>query len=407
MVGDSPGDPGVHVRGEVTACLPHFVLGVDSTGEPGDVLAQVEQVQALGGSALDHDVGTPAVAILACRQGDDEQLAAPRAHEYAPQGNGALPLLTAAVQPARPQGDEIRLKEARIYWEYNDTAEDLGVRGASGRVASAENERRLLAMAGRAMTAANGFVSEPVRNRQSPRKPLTTLPDTPPHGHPVDSWLFLHSSGLGGRDKGGKNSTGARMIRWNQEGVNPGPAGSTSGRPSAGGFTMLELMLVVTVLLVAFGAFSQSVVQSMALNATNRESALAQGGLREMIEILNGGERFEWVFSRYNSDPADDPPLPSPGSNFSVAGLAPIEGDPDGFVGEIVFPTLVNVAGLELRENLALPELGMPRDLNGDGVVDAVDHSGDYRLLPVIVRLEWQGRSGQRSAEIRTFLADR
>jgi hypothetical protein len=32
----------------------------------------------------------------------------------------------------------------------------------------------------------------------------------------------------------------------------------------------------------------------------------------------------------------------------------------------------------------------MPRDLNGDGVVDALDHSVDRILLPVKVTVEWK-----------------
>jgi len=79
-------------------------------------------------------------------------------------------------------------------------------------------------------------------------------------------------------------------------------------------------------------------------------------------------------------------------------------------VGEIVFPA-ISVAGgpLQLREDLLAPEFGMPngRDLNGDGNIDQLDHSGDYQLLPVIVRLRWRNGAGERTAEIRTFLCDR
>jgi hypothetical protein len=167
-------------------------------------------------------------------------------------------------------------------------------------------------------------------------------------------------------------------------------------------------MMVVSVLAVAFLALSQSLVGSMQLNRVNRESALALSGIREMVEILEGTGEFASVFSRFNADPADDPPSgPSPGNFFAVAGLEPAGGDPDGFVGEIVFPTLTTAAGLELREDVVDPDLGMPRDLNGDGLEDALDHSGDYRLLPVLLRLRWQGSSVERSAEIRTILADR
>jgi hypothetical protein len=39
-------------------------------------------------------------------------------------------------------------------------------------------------------------------------------------------------------------------------------------------------------------------------------------------------------------------------------------------------------------------EIGMPRDLNGDNVVDDADVSDGARLLPVIVTVEWTGVSG-------------
>jgi len=178
--------------------------------------------------------------------------------------------------------------------------------------------------------------------------------------------------------------------------------------PSAGGFTLLELMFVMSVLLVMFLTVSQSLLGSIALNEVNRESALAQDGMRAMLEELEGTGEFETVFSRYNSDPTDDPPLgASPGDGFAVPGLDPLPTDPDGLVGEIVFPTLDTAGGLELREDLNLPELGMPRDLDGLNGVDGFDHDEDYRLLPVLLRIEWQGQSGTRRAETRTMLADR
>jgi len=51
--------------------------------------------------------------------------------------------------------------------------------------------------------------------------------------------------------------------------------------------------------------------------------------------------------------------------------------------------------------------MGMPRDLDGDGDVEVVDVSGNYRLLPVVVRLRWRGFSGERSMEAQTLIADR
>ncbi len=174
------------------------------------------------------------------------------------------------------------------------------------------------------------------------------------------------------------------------------------------GFTLVELMIVMTVLLLAFLGLSQSLVASMHLTRVNKESALASDGIREMVEVLSGVEDFATVFKLYNSNPGDDPgPGPAPGSGFAVRGLEALENDPDGLVGEIVFPTL-NVGGnLELREDIVDPDLGMPRDLDGKNGVDAFDHSGDYRLLPVVVRLRWEGFSGERVMEVRTLIADR
>ena len=49
--------------------------------------------------------------------------------------------------------------------------------------------------------------------------------------------------------------------------------------------------------------------------------------------------------------------------------------------------------------------LGMPRDLNGNGV-DGNDHAADYRILPVVVRFAWRGPGGPSRAEFRTILGD-
>jgi type II secretory pathway pseudopilin PulG len=173
-----------------------------------------------------------------------------------------------------------------------------------------------------------------------------------------------------------------------------------SGR---GGFTLLELSIFMSVILVAFLTLSQSIVASMRLTETNRERRLATNGAREMIERLYGVEDFDTIFLRFNDNPADDAGQVAPGSGFAIAGLMPVSDDPDGMVGEIVFPTI----GFELLENVDDLALGMPRDLNGDGAVDALDHSADYRLLPVALRLRWQGAGGQRTLEVRTLLADR
>jgi hypothetical protein len=84
--------------------------------------------------------------------------------------------------------------------------------------------------------------------------------------------------------------------------------------------------------------------------------------------------------------------------------LSALDGDADGLPGEVIFPAVAGAAG-QLREDAAMPELGMPRDLNGDGAVDANDHALDYTLLPVIVRVRWRTASGAGVYELKTMLA--
>lgn len=160
-------------------------------------------------------------------------------------------------------------------------------------------------------------------------------------------------------------------------------------------------MLALTVFVIGLGALTSSLVASRSLGDSTQNTNAAVEGAQSMIENLKG-ETFAEAFARFNATDADDPDANSPGNLFAVAGLNLLEGDADGFVGEVVFPG----DGIELREDFVDADLGMPRDLNGDGGIDAADHSGDYVILPVRVRLEWNGSSGARSIEFTTVLVD-
>ena len=95
----------------------------------------------------------------------------------------------------------------------------------------------------------------------------------------------------------------------------------------------------------------------------------------------------------------------APGANFAVPELNGLPGDADGLCGRVIFPTQLVGAVEQLREDVIDAELGMPKDLNGDaGVIDALDHAANYRLLPVRVRVEWQGAIGPRRVDIQTIL---
>jgi hypothetical protein len=162
--------------------------------------------------------------------------------------------------------------------------------------------------------------------------------------------------------------------------------------------------------LAALGLGSLGFLQ--ALGATpegsraSAERELALAAARDVLHALRG-EELGRVFARFNSDPHDDPAGPgsAPGAGFDVRGLAPSSRDADGRAGEIQFPTQRDRSGrLALREDLASYELGMPRDLDGDGAIDGRDHSADYGQLPVRIVVRWESAGAERAVEVRWLL---
>lgn len=185
-------------------------------------------------------------------------------------------------------------------------------------------------------------------------------------------------------------------------------------RPSAlsarrRGFTLVEVAVAAGVLTIAAGGLMSSIVASMALNRVNNETGLAQAYAQRAIERMKG-VIFADVFATFNRDPGDDPngAGTAAGANFDAFGLDPFLTDLDGRPGEISFP-VVDFGGVsQLREEVVDPAWGMPRDLNGDGLPpDTLDHAADYRLLPVRVRVQWRGATGERSITVETLLTSR
>jgi hypothetical protein len=170
---------------------------------------------------------------------------------------------------------------------------------------------------------------------------------------------------------------------------------------------LVEVMVAMSVLVVGLLAYCRAVVSAAIAARTTRETTLATEAAWRVVEQMRAAQNFNQVFAMYNTTTADDPGacVVSPGANFAVPGLQAVVGDPDGFPGEIVFPTTVVAGAPQLREDVVNAKLGMPRDLNGDGVVDANNHAGNYQLLPVLVRVRWRGVGGNGLVELPTMLA--
>jgi prepilin-type N-terminal cleavage/methylation domain-containing protein len=169
-------------------------------------------------------------------------------------------------------------------------------------------------------------------------------------------------------------------------------------RGKGAGFTLLELMIAIAVLAIAIGGISRSLAATSTLSRATEERGIAIDAALSVMESLRAETAGE-VYVRYNEPTLDDPAVGfSPGRFFAVPSLTLRLGDADGFAGEIIFPG----DGAQLLENGDDDELGLPRDLDADGVVDALDHSLNYTILPVRIRVEWRGVRGFQRVELYT-----
>jgi len=199
--------------------------------------------------------------------------------------------------------------------------------------------------------------------------------------------------------------------------------GSEVRRRSRAGITVFEMVVTLTIVLVVVSIFSRMVVATSGLRSANRENAIAAEAARVVLERMRNQD-FRKLFRLYNDVPGDDPggAGSAPGHRFAVEGLEPLPTSQDDLVGEIFLPAALLppyvdeslITGqppvlpdkLQVREDLELPQLGMPRDLNGDSIIDKYDHAKDYTLLPVRIRIEWKGRAGPREFELYTMLGN-
>lgn len=193
-------------------------------------------------------------------------------------------------------------------------------------------------------------------------------------------------------------------------------------RTSRGGVTIIELMVVMAVLGVAVVMFTSMVIETAKQRGINRENAIASNAARIMVEQMRN-ENFLDAYAMFNQDPDDDPggAGTAPGHLFEVAGLNLLPTTPDGMVGLVEFPEMLVQPPTEkgqgkgesspplewqLREDYVSEKLGLPRDLNGDSIIDQLDHEDDYFILPVHIVIEWRGSNGPRRIDLYNQLSD-
>jgi type II secretory pathway pseudopilin PulG len=175
-------------------------------------------------------------------------------------------------------------------------------------------------------------------------------------------------------------------------------------RPSRrAGMTLMEIVIAMGVLAIALLGLVAGIMTAQRTNEASRELTIAMNAAREKEEEMRS-RTFAEIYALYNSNPADDPggPGTAPGSTFAVQGLVPVAGATA--CGQIVFP---EGPGGFLAEAVVDAKLGMPRDLNGDGDIDADDRSSDYGMLPMRIAIRWRGIYGPGEFEINTILYEK
>lgn len=157
------------------------------------------------------------------------------------------------------------------------------------------------------------------------------------------------------------------------------------------GFTLMEVSLAIAILVVALLAMSASTLRTHSLRRQSRERAVAQNAVRTIEESIQAisnrllhEDPEEWGAKLVEAlQPGGEL-----GDTFPVPELTRLAGAPAVGSIQVVTDETQTDAGLGM-------EVGMPRDLNGDG--DAIDDDvvDTARLLPVILTTRWTGVSGE------------
>lgn len=159
------------------------------------------------------------------------------------------------------------------------------------------------------------------------------------------------------------------------------------------GMSLIEVILAMAIITIAIlgilGSFSSNIV----VVENNQEMSLAINAGRAKMETLQDYSNFSLIFANHSGVNA----------SFDVTGLRPVAGAPNGKPGQIIFPG----TGGALLENVTNTTLGMPRDLNGDGVVDGSNHAADYKILPVTVKIEWKGVNGPQNYQLHAIIVSK
>lgn len=173
------------------------------------------------------------------------------------------------------------------------------------------------------------------------------------------------------------------------------------GRAGECGITLVETAISLGALAVGMVAAASCLGASLQLDRANAETVRAFAVARGTMDRVRA-ETEARMYRSFDADPSNDPDGAgtAPGNLIEVPELGTTGGSAAGTC--TVFLPYDNAG--HLRENLDIPEIGLPRDLNADGTVDGADHAADALVLPFAVRVRWTGSTGQRDIVLRSAL---
>jgi Tfp pilus assembly protein PilV len=165
------------------------------------------------------------------------------------------------------------------------------------------------------------------------------------------------------------------------------------------GFTIIEVVITTAILVVGMVSIGLTLVASGTLRSAVEDRSRAQASLHSAVQQIQAVSSVSlddpagWSQSMVNRFSAGG----ALGNTFPVAGLTNANGQP-------AVATVQVVANETLTDLELGTDIGMPRDLNGDGLAGSNDVSADAQLLPIVVTIQWSGKAGHRQLTQGFFL---
>jgi hypothetical protein len=156
--------------------------------------------------------------------------------------------------------------------------------------------------------------------------------------------------------------------------------------PRQDGFTVLEAAISMVILAVALLTLWGTLVYCSRSNLAAEQKKKALNAAQGMVEEMKS-KPFDTLIDEYG-------PSGTEGNTFPVPNLDTEESRAYGQIAFFVDETCTDDS----------EKFGGPLDLNGDGDMSDADVSATYQLLPIRVRVQWEGSLGLQHVEVHTVL---